>query len=67
MTSTDCGHDGQRLVVTTLRTTFPERDDDGVYVLLPDDFEEPDHIQVELVCRACKRSQLLDNDEWEVA
>lgn len=64
---TDCGHDGQRLLITMARTTYADRDDDGVFVILPEDFNDPDHTQVELVCRTCKKAQLLDDDEWEVA
>lgn len=67
MTSTDCDHDGRRLLITMSRTTWPERDDDGTFVLLPEDFDDPDHTQVELVCRTCKKSRLLTDNEWEVA
>jgi hypothetical protein len=67
--NSECGHEAksQRLLITTSRTTWAERDEDDKFSILPEDFNDPDHIQAELVCLVCRWSRLLADDEWEVA
>lgn len=67
MTSPDCTHPNRRLLITMSRTTWAEATDDGVYVLLPEDFDDPDTTQVELICRDCNTARLLTDNEWDVA
>lgn len=63
----DCEHARQVCTVTTVKSIYDVEQDDGVWLLVPEDFENPDSVGVELNCPDCGRQNLLTRSEWEVA
>lgn len=67
MTTTEaCLHAKRFCIVTTVKKVEAD-EDDGVFVLVNQDFEDPDIVEVELFCPDCSDQRPLAPNEWEVA